>query len=152
MCPKPWIYWPFLVAVAIAFMPTLGAGPTADGKPTATEFPPAATHDVARILRTEPDNRSYYAPSKVDRIIVVFDRPMRRDTYSFQPDPSGPTHFPKRVGEPEVSEDGRTWSFPVDLKRDTAYRLWFNNPSQQGFVALDGSPGEWYKLGFRTGR
>jgi hypothetical protein len=115
-------------------------------------YPPAATGDVARVVRTVPDNRVYYAPADLERIVVEFDRPMRRDGFAYQADPRFPERFPWLTGAPRVSDDGRTWEFPVSLKPDTRYMAWLNTPQWSGFVAEDGSPGEWYKLAFRTGR
>lgn len=116
------------------------------------QVPPAPTGDLARVVRTVPDNRVYYAPPDLDHIIVEFDRPMRRDDFSYQADPRHPGRFPWLRGAPRVSEDGRRWEFPVSLRPDTRYMLWLNRPEQQGFRATDGSPGEWYKLVFRTER
>jgi len=109
----------------------------------------AGTLGYAKVVSTNPAVRSR-VDSSLPEIAISFSHPMKRGSYSFQPDPAKPDRFPERAGKPVVSPDGKIWRFPVKLYPGKRYMLWLNGPLEQGFVSEDGTPAEWYKLIFRT--
>jgi DNA-binding CsgD family transcriptional regulator len=117
------------------------------GQPPA---PPAPRPTAPRVVSTTPGDAAVVAPGRIT-LAVTFDRPMRRQSYSFvQMDAAT---YPDCGGNPpEQSADGRTFRLVCTVQPGRSYEVWFNHGPYMNFVGEDGMAAVPSGLRFRTRR
>lgn len=85
---------------------------------------PPAADSAPRVIASSPSDGSTIAPGPFT-LSVTFDRPMRRDSFSFATGPEG--RFPKCQARPFASRDGRTFSLRCTARPGESYVVWANH-------------------------
>jgi hypothetical protein len=96
----------------------------------------ARSGDAPVVVKLVPENGARDVPADLSELIVVFDRDMMTDRYSFV---GGGASFPRLAGQPSW-RDARTCMLPVQLRPGHRYRLGINGGAHQNFVSVDGTP------------
>ncbi len=102
-----------------------------------------------KVVSSTPANGASGVDPGLDRITVVFDRPMKNGVWSMV---GGGPHFPEIIGKPSYDESRRTWSVQVKLKPDWDYEFSLNSGKFQAFQSEEGVPLEPVRVKFRTGQ
>ena len=106
-------------------------------------FPPV-------VVSTVPAAGDLAVDPGLDRIEVVFDKPMTQDSWSWVA--VGTDHAFPDLGEVGFV-DPTTHEGAATLQPDTTYSIWFNSPSgaYSNFEDVDGNDAIAYNLAFHTG-
>ena len=100
------------------------------------------------VVSTYPAPGSVVRPGRVE-LRVVFDRPMRADSYSFTR--VATAAYPDCAGAPVRSSDGRAFGLSCALQPRTSYAVGFNSVRYRNFVSADdGAPARPRLLRFST--
>ncbi len=100
-----------------------------------------------RVVSIAPPNGAADADPALDRITVVFDRPMRDGVWSMV---GGGPHFPEISGKPSYDGTRRIWTVAVKLKPDWEYEFWLNSGKFMAFRSEEGVPLEPLRVRFKT--
>lgn len=104
--------------------------------------------EAPRIVKVSPADGAMGVDPTLDRIEVVFDRPMRDESWSLV---GGPPELPELRGTPSYDAARKTWSVGVRLQPERSYVLRFNSPRFRAFQSAEGIPLEPVLVKFRTG-
>ncbi len=116
--------------------PVRPGGAGVSGTPFAAYFRrTAGTGPV--VTGSTPDNEGVASAGAL-ALSVTFDRPMRRDSYSFTKSDVGP--FPDCDPEPQVSDDARTFTLRCTVVAGKVYAVGVNEGQFRNFVGIDGTP------------
>ena len=107
-----------------------------------------ATSSSPSVVSTSPASDAVVAPGPID-LSVTFDRPMRRQSYSFVRK-SAETYPNCGNNKPRQSADGRTFTLKCELEAGRHYEIWFNSQPYMNFVDEGGAPAIPYRLRFRA--
>ena len=100
-----------------------------------------------KLLSSTPTAGSQDIPSGPFTLVLVFDRPMRTDSYSIVGSAQDvPTGF--KVGK--VGDDGKTWEFNGSCEPGHTYTIGLNGDRFRGFKSKDGVELEPVTLRFTT--
>ena len=104
-----------------------------------------------KVAKTIPVNGATDVDPKLTEIVVVFDIPVKMNSWSLVFPGEG--KFPEMTGDTPISfRDNKTCVIKVKLGPDTAYGLGLNSKKRQGFKsAEDGTPAVPFELRFKTG-
>lgn len=144
-----------LALIALASVALLGACPK-KREPAPVPAPPAAADPAStqpgksglRVISTVPRNGARDVPVTLDAVSVVFNRPMKRDGWSFVAE-SDETAL-KPTGAPSFDTTGRVASLPVKLEPSTSYVVWINSKDEQRFRDITDTPVPPHRLSFST--
>ncbi|BCI70370.1 bacterial regulatory s, luxR family protein [Sphingomonas sp. S17] len=101
-----------------------------------------------RVISTSPAANRVISAGPIS-LKVTFDRPMRRDSYSFVY--ASPETYPDcGRNQPVQSADGRTFTLTCSVQSGRSYEVWFNSPAYRNFVDENGAPATPYRLQFRV--
>lgn len=100
-----------------------------------------------KVVSTTPANGATDVSPSLDAIVVVFDRPMKKGSWSMC---GGGPHFPETSGKPSYDAKQTTWTIHVKLKPGRSYEFMLNSPSFTAFQSEDGVPLEPVKVTFKT--
>jgi Domain of unknown function (DUF4932) len=95
-----------------------------------------AETNAPKLVSSEPTDGAEVAPGPFV-IVLRFDRPMRRGTYSVT---GAKEDVPAGLALGAVSEDARTWEFRGTAEPGRTYRIGLNGGRFDGFKADDGTP------------
>ncbi len=110
---------------------------------------PAGTVDAPRVVAMTPASGAVVRAGTI-RIAVTFDRPMRRDSYSFVK--TGTAPYPDCDRQPTVSADGRTFMLACHVVAHQRYSVGINGGRFRNFAAADtGQPAIPALLSFSVG-
>ena len=129
---------PMLTSAIVAAV--IVAGTHADLEKRST---PAAPH----VVSTSPAPDAVVGPGQI-ALSVTFDRPMRRQSYSFVRKTA--ETYPECDNRPEQSTDRRTFRMICNVKSGRRYEIWFNSPPYLNFVDDGGAPAIPHGLRFRA--
>jgi hypothetical protein len=101
-----------------------------------------------KIVSMTPANGAADVDPALDRITVVFDRPMADRAWSIV---GGGPNFPEITGKPSYDETGKVWTVPVKLKPDGDYEFGLNSDRFTAFRSREGVPLQPVIVKFRTG-
>src|SRR6185503_19428390 len=90
-----------------------------------------------KIVSIAPANDASDVDPGLDKIQVVFDRPMRDGSWSMCG--SGP-NYPETVGKHRYNAQKTIWTIPVKLKPNWEYEFSLNAARFQGFQSEAGVP------------
>lgn len=128
-------------------------------KPDAGATPPPATptvvvatptaEGVVRVESSTPLNGATNVDAALAEVVIVFNQPMRQDSWSFVITEAG--EFPETTGDPSF-RDERTCVLPVKLEKGKTYAVGVNSAQRRGFVSAadDARAAEPYILVFKT--
>jgi hypothetical protein len=100
-----------------------------------------------RVRSLVPANGAAGVDPALTEIRIVFDRPMRRGSWSIC---GGGPRFPEITGKPAYDPDGRTLRVPVSLKPAWRYEFSLNSTAFQGFRSEAGVPLQPLPVRFET--
>jgi DNA-binding CsgD family transcriptional regulator len=104
--------------------------------------------EAPRVVATFPAPGAVVPPGPVT-LRVTYDRPMRRQSYSFvQKSPGSYPDCGKHM--PQQSADGRTFTLRCEVRAGRSYEIWFNRPPYMNFTSDGGVPASPFQLLFRT--
>lgn len=137
---------PLMLGVLVsAFLGVLPALAIFDVTPAQAQ----AQSDAPQVVATWPtDGLKDLDSASITEITVTFDRPMRRDSWSWVMEDAA--SFPEVAGDPYFTEDGLTCVLPVKLTPMTSYVIWINSDTLQNFVDENGVPATPYRFFFAT--
>jgi RNA polymerase sigma-70 factor (ECF subfamily) len=93
--------------------------------------------DVVRVESSTPRNGATGVDAALTEVVIVFNQPMRQDSWSFVVTDAG--DFPEVAGDPSF-RDARTCGLPVKLEKGKTYAVGVNSAQRKGFVsAADGT-------------
>ncbi len=95
---------------------------------------PAAAADAPRVVTIEPADGSE-VDAGLDRIRVVFDRPMQDGSWSLV---GGGPSFPEVTGRPAYDAAGKVWTVEVKLEPGRSYQFMLNSDRFRGFRSRRG--------------
>ncbi len=99
------------------------------------------------VVSSEPESGAR-VPAGETTLVINFDRPMKEDSYSLVAlDDRLP---PSCQVPPEVSEDGRTFSFRCLIEPNRHYSVGLNSPRFKNFKSSDGVSLSPWKISFYT--
>lgn len=131
-----------------AFAPRLAAFFT-DYAPRFAKEQAALAAGRPKVVSTTPADGATGVDPGLGAIRVVFDRPMRDGSWAFAGEPS---RVPQTSGKPYYDAARTTWTVPVKLEPDRAYRFGLNSDRHEGFRSAEGVPLEPVSVAFQTGR
>ncbi len=108
---------------------------------------PLFAGDAPGVVSTTPVNGATPQPG-ASELKVVFDRPMRTNTYGFMKDAGGKA-FPAVAGGVRWADE-KTCVVPVRLTAGTEYVVGINTRGSTRFQARDGTPAKPFVLRFRA--
>ncbi len=111
----------------------------------AANLPDAA--DTPQVVSTTPANGDRTVDPALVQIRVVFDRPMKDQSWSLV---GGLPTLPQVTGKPSYNPARTTWTVPVHLEPGTDYQFQLNSDRFQGFQTEQGIPLPPLTIGFRT--
>jgi hypothetical protein len=97
---------------------------------------PAAAAQAPQVVAMEPADASE-VDTGLDRIRVVFDRPMQDGSWSLV---GGGPSFPEVSGRPSYDAAGKVWTVAVKLEPGRSYQFMLNSDRFQGFRTREGVP------------
>ncbi len=100
-----------------------------------------------KLVRIHPASGTSDVDSSLDTLTIEFDRPMQGASYSIV---GSRTDAPAINGAPLLSEDGRTFKFPMRLAPGKQYSFGLNSPKSTGFRSADGAPLKPLTIRFKT--
>jgi DNA-binding CsgD family transcriptional regulator len=109
---------------------------------------PSSRASAPKVIATAPANGALVRPGRIT-LSVTFDRPMRRQSYSFV-QRAAETYPNCGAKRPTQSRDGRTFTLQCLLSPGRRYEVWFNSPPYTNFVSEAGVRAEPYQLLFRS--
>lgn len=109
---------------------------------------PSASGARPQVVSTSPKADQIIAPGAF-MLSVTFDRPMRRESYSFVRRRIE-TYPDCGANRPAQSADGRTFTMRCIAAPGRRYEIWFNDPPYLNFVGKSGASATPYRLRFRT--
>ncbi|MFB3787180.1 MAG: hypothetical protein ACE15F_12515 [bacterium] len=103
------------------------------------------------VVKTEPEAGFDQVPAGLTRVVIHFNAPVKRNSWSFVEIDSA--EFPQVTGDPTF-ESETVCVLPVKLKPDTSYGLGINSRTRKGFKSAEDeqvtcAP---YRLMFKTGK
>ncbi len=101
-----------------------------------------------QIVSLDPANGAIGIDPSLMTIRVVFDRPMKDQSWSLV---GGGPHFPELVGKPRYDSRHTTWTVEVKLKPEWSYEFWLNSDRFTAFQSQEGVPLAPLKVTFQTG-
>lgn len=102
-----------------------------------------------RVVSMTPENGDTDVDPALKEIRVVFDRPMRDQSWSVV---GGGEHFPETTGPCRYDEERKVFILPVGLRPEWEYQFWLNRGQYASFVSEEGYPLESVAVTFRTGK
>ena len=102
-----------------------------------------------KVVSMTPANGAADVDPDLEAIKVVFDRPMKDQSWSMV---GGGPHFPELVGKPSYDETKTAWTVQVKLKPDWSYRFMLNSDRFEGFRSRQGVPLEPITVEFKTAK
>jgi hypothetical protein len=139
-----------LAVVVVLLAVPLAAGVLKKGEastaPSETPGPPPP--GPPQVVSMDPTNGATGVSPSLDKLVVVFDRPMGGG-FSWT---GGGEQMPEGAGSPYWSADKKTCTLPVRLKPNWSYRLGLNSPSHRNFRSEEGLPLERVVWTFSTGQ
>ncbi len=126
-----------------SFMPQIAAffNAYADSLKDITTGPP-------QVVSTVPADGAAGVAPNLKAIVVTFDRPMMKGSFSVCGDPK---EMPESVGKPSYDREGKVLTIRVRLEPNRTYRLSLNSPSYRYFRSKQRVELEPYPLTFTTG-
>jgi DNA-binding CsgD family transcriptional regulator len=106
------------------------------------------TPAAPRVVSTFPTLNAVVDAGPIN-LSVTFDRPMRKQSYSFV-QTSEETYPHCGRNQPTQSADGRTFTLKCEVQARHHYEIWFNRPPYMNFVDENGAPAMPLGLRFRT--
>lgn len=103
-----------------------------------------------RVLESSPKLGAEDVDPGLKEVTVTFDRPMRKNTWSWVLQPKRGAFPGTRTGQPSFTEDGLTCKLPVALRPDAVYALSLNTYQHLGFKSQSGTAALPYGLAFKT--
>jgi len=103
-----------------------------------------------RVVRVTPPHGATDVDPELTEISVTFDRPMRKQTWSWVLQPQRGEYPGAGAGEPRFSEDGLTCTLPVRLRPGTVYAVSINSYQHTGFKSRAGAPCLPFAWAFKT--
>jgi len=100
-----------------------------------------------KVVSMIPANGASDVDPKIESIQVVFDRPMRDNSWSLV---GGGPHCPETTGKPHYDAARKVWTVPVKLKPDWSYEFMLNSGTYTAFRSEGGVPLEPVRVTFRT--
>ncbi len=101
-----------------------------------------------RVVSMKPVNGAKNVDPGLRSIEVIFDRPMRDNSWSLV---GGGPHCPETTGRPQYDAGRTTWTVSVKLKPDWNYEFMLNSGSFTSFQSAEGVPLEPVSVKFKTG-
>lgn len=102
-----------------------------------------------RVVSVSPADGATDVDPALGEIRVVFDRPMRDQSWSLV---GGGPEFPEPAGQPKYDAARTTWTVPIRLQPERSYRFMLNSDRFQNFQSADGVPLEPVTVRFQTGK
>lgn len=102
-----------------------------------------------KVTASTPANGAMIRPGPFV-LSVTFDRPMRRDGFSFATGPE--RRFPNCEGTPSVSPDGRTFALRCTAQPGQRYVIWANHGRFMNFRSAEGVSAPPTRIGFAVAR
>jgi hypothetical protein len=102
-----------------------------------------------KVIRMTPANGATGVDPNLESIQVVFDRPMKDQSWSLV---GGGPHCPESTGKPSYDSARTTWTIPVRLKPEWSYEFMLNSDSYDAFRSAEGVPLEPVTVRFETGK
>jgi len=103
---------------------------------------------LPRVVSTSPQNGAIDVDPKLDKLTVMFDRPMDREGWSWVKETDA--NFPETAGEPSFDAQRKTNTLPVRLKPATTYTVWCNSDQFKMFTDDQGRPAVPFRWTFTT--
>ena len=92
--------------------------------------------EIPNVIKSTPDNGATDVAVDVGRIIIVFDRNMKMNSWSLTISEKGP--FPPMIQEDEPWIDPLTFELRVRrLKPETTYAIQLNSKRRKGFMSAE---------------
>jgi len=107
-----------------------------------------STPAAPNVVSTFPTLHAVVAEGPIN-LSVTFDRPMRRQSYSFV-QKSAETYPHCGRNQPAQSADGRTFTLKCEHQAGHQYEIWFNSPPYMNFIDENGAPAVPFGLRFRA--
>ena len=101
-----------------------------------------------KVVSIKPANGAPNVDPGLGTIEVVFDRPMRDNSWSLV---GGGPHCPETTGRPQYDAGRTIWTVPVKLKPNWSYEFMLNSTSFTAFQSAAGVPLEPVSVKFKTG-
>lgn len=130
---------PMMISVIVASTILVGAHVLSNSPPTSA---------APRVVSTSPAMNAAIDAGPFD-LVVTFDRPMRRQSYSFV-QTRAETYPHCGRNQPEQSADGRTFTLKCELQAGRSYEVWFNRSPYMNFVGENGVSAIPFELRFRA--
>lgn len=102
-----------------------------------------------KVVNMTPVNGSGDVDPNLEKIEVVFDRPMQDQSWSMV---GGGPKFPQLTGKPAYNAERKIWSVAVRLRPESSYEFSLNSERFSAFRSADGTPLAPVKVTFRTGK
>jgi DNA-binding CsgD family transcriptional regulator len=100
-----------------------------------------------RVISTSPEDESRISPGPFN-LIIRFDRPMMRDSYSVVKVSS--ETFPDCLPKAQLSADGKSYTMRCSAKAGREYEIWFNRPPYMNFKSREGISAQPHRIRFRA--
>jgi hypothetical protein len=101
------------------------------------------------VIETDPPHGDERVDPGRAVITVTFDRPMRRNGWSWVQLPGRGAH-PAAGADPWFDEEGVTCTLPVNLRPGTVYAIGVNSAADLGFKGRNGAPALPFGWAFKT--
>ena len=108
----------------------------------------ALTAARPKVVSITPANGTVDADPELEKIKVVFDRPMADGSWSMV---GGGPNFPAIVGKPSYDVTRTVWTVSVKLKPGSSYRFMLNSDRFKAFKSQGGAPLKPVVVTFKTG-
>jgi hypothetical protein len=101
-----------------------------------------------RVVSTLPLNGTQDVDPSLTEISVTFNKPMRDGNWSWVYEDKN--SFPRIVGQPHFTNNGKTNVVPVKLEPHKEYVIWINSARFKNFKDRNGTPAIPFKFTFTT--
>jgi hypothetical protein len=149
---RRWRWAAGAVAVIIAGVALTNARDENANSPRTASAPPQPLAGPPKVVSITPTNGAAEVDPGLTEIKVVFDRPMRDQSWSFVSREEGDPHTPQIHGQIHYDATRTTWTAPVKLKPNWKYEFGLNDPDFRNFKSEAGVSLDPIWVTFRTGR